>query len=148
MECAFCGVDPELICCVPHPTEGRSTLSCRACAIAQGVYCVVHERPHTGFDRGGTACLYCIEEEVQRRLSQASSAYLRVMMSVDEAEAEQIDDFADIAQCAMRDTSIGVAVLRWVVTEACRRKVMPEHILGEIEARRSAESITPCPPPD
>ena len=72
MRCKFCGTDPDPIVLVPNIEKRKDgqieIFSCLDCAIKQGVYCEKHESPHTGFSGDETtACLHCIEEEVQAK---------------------------------------------------------------------------------
>ena len=145
MECAFCGIHPDPVILIPikQKDEALCCFSCYNCAVSHGVYCTKHNVAHTGFlGDDTTACLYCVEEEVQAKKGIARSLYTNIFGSLSEEELESIQDAAQMSSFITGDED-PVSVLRFIITKAHRLKVPLENVVVEIIDKRSVSMILP-----
>lgn len=149
MRCKFCGTDPNLVVLVPNVEKAKDGMieifSCLNCAIKHGIYCKKHECPHTGFSGDETtACLRCIEEEVQEKKEVAEEVYGRICGALPQEELDELQEFAEDSSVITGDDE-SVSVLRFVMTTAHRLKLPWDQVVVMILERRSAALILPSP---
>ncbi|MBI2003644.1 MAG: hypothetical protein HYS78_01565 [Parcubacteria group bacterium] len=149
MRCKFCGTDPDPIVLVPNVEKRKygqiEIFSCLDCAIKQGIYCEKHECPHTGFSGDETtACLRCIEEEVQMKKEVAEEVYARICGALPQEELDGLQEFAEDSSVITGDDE-SVSVFRFVITTAHRFKLPWDQVVVQILERRSAAIILPSP---
>ena len=72
--CEICKQPTDVLNIIPR--DG-ATFACTNCSKELGMYCDVHQLPHTGFEDGETsACLRCVEEEVQENGGNITDYFL------------------------------------------------------------------------
>ena len=149
MHCKFCGTDPNPVILVPNIEKAKDGVieifSCLDCAIKQGIYCEKHQNPHTGFTGdNSTACLRCIEEEVQAKKEVAKEVYDRICGALPEEELDELQEFAEDSS-VITGNDESVSVLRFVMTTAHRLKMPWDQVVVQILKQRSAQLILPSP---
>lgn len=147
MNCAFCRIDPDLVVLVPVKENGRTTssFSCLDCAVKKGVYCEKHDRPHTGFHGDdSTACLSCIEEEVQATEEDRTEEIYSLIRGV--LKPDELEDLEDAIEMSSACTGNGdsVSLFRFIVTRAKRLHLSPDEIVVQVLEKRSAAIILPA----
>ena len=145
MRCVFCNADPGLIVLIPfrQPDGALESFSCLECAIAAGYYCVKHDRPHIGFLADTTtACISCIEEEVQNKKAAADALYERIKEALPPEELEQVKEAAEIPAALLQEDE-NVSILRFMVTRAHRWNVDIEEVLRLFIQHKTADIIVP-----
>jgi len=75
----MCGGNCQVINILPlrHPDGRLNTLACEGCAEKSGAYCLIHQRPHLGFEDGTTACKECIDEKVAAKTEEIFDEFCR-----------------------------------------------------------------------
>lgn len=145
MNCALCPKDVSPLCLVPKldATSDWSgdQLVCRECALRQGVYCTIHERPHIYYFGLGTACLWCINEKFQEmaRTGDADAIYQRIITGLPYTEVERVKEWTE----DMFDDAI-LLVLRSVVQLSYVGKCSTEEVIQRILQSQSADSLVPA----
>jgi hypothetical protein len=147
MTCKFCRIDPDIIVLVPNKDKGKDgyleVFACLACSRKEGLYCDKHERPHTGFmGDNTTACLFCIEEEVQARKEEATEVWERLRSVMFEEAWEELREEAEISSVITGDDE-SLSGFRFIVTAAHRHRISSDEIVNRIVQRKSAVSILP-----
>jgi hypothetical protein len=114
------------------------SFACIDCAKKSGVYCLKHESPHVGFEGDkSTACLCCIDEEVQHKKKDAPLIVERLLANLPTQEFKDIDEVAEISS-RITENSKAVCILRFIVTMAQRRNRSVEDIIEETISKKSA----------
>jgi len=149
MHCKFCGTDPDPIILVPNIEKGKDEMieifSCLDCAIKNEIYCEKHQSPHTGFTGdNSTACLRCIEEDIQAKKEEAEEVYARICGVLSQEELDELQEFAEDSSVITGDDE-SVSVFRFVMTTAHRLKLPWNQVVVQILERRSAALILPSP---
>src|SRR3989344_259200 len=149
MRCKFCGTDPDPVVLVPNVEKRKDgqieIFSCLDCAIKQGIYCEKHDSPHTGFSGDETtACLRCIEEEVQTKKEAAEEVYARICGTLPQEELDELKEFAEDSRVITGDDE-SASVFRFVMTTAHRLKLPWDQVVVMTLERRSAQLILPSP---
>jgi hypothetical protein len=114
--------------------------------VKHGVYCTKHDGPHTGFTDGRTtACLRCVEEEVQARKDLAEEYCARLEGGLADEAWKELQEAAELSSEITGDED-PVSILRFLVT-CSHRLVLPlEDLLVQILDRRSASILLPSSP--
>ncbi len=116
--CKKCGREARAHIVNPN-VKSEHAIICLACGIEAGVYCEKHDVPHQGFDDGSTACLECIDEEVQLKLGRRTGIGRLIERSLPPEEFAILKKAArgagHIWRCGWRE-----ALLRLVVSKAQR----------------------------
>jgi hypothetical protein len=147
MNCKFCGVDPELVVLVPNPDYPEEpeiqVFSCLNCSRKHGLYCDTHQVPRTGFGRDkSTACLRCIQEQVETFQDQADEMLGRIEGWLPEEDLAELDDAARIASHIMGERR-SISVLRLILTTAHRKNSTMRTVMDEIRDKKSVSVILP-----
>lgn len=98
MHCEECG-DRELttFVLIPKPRHDGAldSIVCTPCAIASGLYCEVHGRPHIGFVGGTHACIQCIEDDVLTNIEEGAAILERLAQSFESPHLRQIQEYLE-----------------------------------------------------
>ena len=149
MRCKFCGIDPNPIVLVPNIEKKKDGMieifSCLDCAIRNGIYCEKHQSPHTGFTGdNSTACLRCIEDEVQKKKEVAEEVYGQICGALHQKELDELQEFAENSSVITGDDE-SISVFRFVMTTAHRLKMPWDQVVVQILEQRSTALILPSP---
>jgi len=139
--CRFCNGDPEILVLLPANIGPGSPFACIECAKKNGLYCVKHDKPHTGFAGDNTtACLRCIEEETLKARDRADEFYLLVKGALSEEEWENLSEAIEESSY-LTGNEDPVTLLRFIATKAVRLHLSLDDILVRILQEQSAEFI-------
>lgn len=137
-ECHLCGCDPEVLVLLPpskkYPKE--AVLSCVSCALRHGVYCQMHQVPHTGFGDDTTACLRCVNEKAAECESFGEELLRTVRAQISLEEREELEDWLDRVSWITEATE-ELSLMRVVVARAFRSHVPIEAIERRILEEKS-----------
>lgn len=150
MKCEICGNDPKSIVILPKRQENGSliTLSCEPCAIASGMYCEKHQRPHQGFMDETTACIPCIEEILKQDGEKIAGSFAVAVAGSDKASEIQaaIRVWSERLESGLSNVSLielpgfidlirtkhPVRVARLVVTYSQRMHMTPDEAIKKV----------------
>ncbi len=139
-ECQVCQADPDTLVALPQARGNDKVLGCIPCAIRLGLYCERHERPHTAFDDGLSACLRCIEAESGRR-EESGEELLRVLRPLlRKDERDELDEWLE-SVVEITGDSEGRCFMRALVGKALRLNEPVEAIKRRIVTERSIRLI-------
>jgi hypothetical protein len=133
--CEICEQPTNVLNIIPKRRADGSlvTLACTPCAQESDMYCDVHQRPHIGFADGETtACVECIEEEVEKDGTKIATAF---QSGVSESPhcleiSFAMDQYIDLA-VRIKGGSREQCMARPIVTAAKRFKKSTDEIIAE-----------------
>lgn len=151
MKCEICGNDLyDLLVLLPkrQPDGKLVTFACVGCSIESGMYCQRHQRPHLGFDDETSACMICIDEQVEkdgeRIVGQLSGTISRSEHK--EEIKRDIDEWLQLIEWNLPNADLGdlplaikyiqtphtLNIARAVVTYSQRMRVTPEEVIERV----------------
>ena len=144
-ECRFCGEEPKEIVVLPYERGERAGLSpyaCVPCAIKNGYYCEIHDKPYIGSTEGHPFCPACVETEVRFLENEAESLYTRIVLSLCPDDLAKLKGAARQAAIISRGTE-AVAVLRFVITLSHRKRISIDEAIGFATSSNAIQEILP-----
>lgn len=145
MHCAFCGVDPDHFTLVYQKDACEQVTACVDCARKDGAWCSRHDKAHILIQGGGgqgTICLDCFWGGVTLYRPHADTLFYRLMDGVPEAELNRVREWVTDMRSVWQEDAPGV-VLRGIMMEAFRRRLLPEQIVADCLAAQSVSAILP-----
>ena len=139
MNCATCPRDTSSFCLVPNQDRTGDQLVCCDCAIEQGVYCTIHERPHSYYPPLGTACVFCIHQAIQRNARMADGIYQRIIVGLPHQEVNRIIGWSDDLDWWDKVTLVFESIVRLTVI----RKSSIDEVIQEVITSQSANLVVP-----
>ncbi len=81
--CELCSNEADIINILPitQPDGKLDTMACTECSETSEVYCLEHRRPHIGFDDNTSACVECIETELDENAEDIYESFISKMSS-------------------------------------------------------------------
>lgn len=147
MECVFCkNEDPDVFVLTWLPDGSEQVQACRDCAIEYGVYCVQHEKPHSGFSGhagNGTVCQECVDAVILKHVGQAPIFLGELKEKLPPKEFGRITEWLDAMEESWTHLDRQAILLRGILLEAHRRRVPAREVVGGMIAQRSANAMLP-----
>lgn len=143
--CEICGEDPRTLIILPihQPNGSLITLACEECAEKSSAYCRVHHVPHQGFEDGTSACLLCIELDVQIFEEGISNIFREISNDLQNPGfAPFVEWLNNIRQIRWRESE-NTIITRAIITYARRMHIMTPDIFKEIEREHNANMLIP-----
>ena len=144
MNCTFCGKDPDVFVLIPGKMDGsRGPFACVECATENGLYCKEHDTPHTGFvGDDSTACLRCVEEDVQGSRDRAEEIYDRIKGAVSDENWNTLYESVETSSEITGDED-SVSLLRFIATIAHRRHITIDDVVVIVFGEESSSLLFP-----
>lgn len=103
MLCRFCnaggnnplGTVPSAVLSLPEDDNPDSPFGCRICMVERGLWCPVHDVPHSQWSTGGHLCLKCLLVLYDRLLPRAEDYYAFLTGRLPDKNARAIRDWAE-----------------------------------------------------
>lgn len=125
---------------IRQPDGKLNTTACVSCARKTEAFCRTHQRPHTGFDDGSTACHDCIDSRVYQALKEIGPIFHRIVSHLPNREVEALTDWA-LHISELTGVMPKTVVYRAIVSKALRTKTTPEAVIEEVLATRSVGAL-------
>lgn len=143
MECEICG-DTEARCHVLLPLRQENgsliTIACLDCAKKSSAYCLKHDVPHIGFIDGTTACIQCIEAEVEENRHRQTEIFKQLKEVLPSDQFAELLEHTEFMITLFGETISGQTV-RALATKAVRTDQTIDDVLKEVIKSRSVDSI-------
>jgi hypothetical protein len=145
MNCRFCGKEPVVVAVVPYDPGDDPDLSpyaCISCATEHNLYCPIHNASFVGSSDGRPFCTRCVEEEVREHGDEAEDIYARIKEMLDDDSLYALKEAAQLSAWVTEETE-AVAVLRFVVTLAHRKRISFDQALVLATSERAISELLP-----
>lgn len=135
--CEICGgkMDDLIVMLPIRQLDGSyETLACLNCAEQSGVYCLIHGRPHIGFEDETTACLVCIEEKVRDEGSKVIVEFFQRIKDSTQKEDifKGLESWSNFLSTEMGLSDQSENVARAIITAAFRFNKSSQEIIDQV----------------
>lgn len=144
--CELCSIEADIINILPitQPDGKLDTMACTGCSETSKVYCLEHRRPHIGFDDNTSACVECIETELDENAEDIYESFVSKMSSDKKNKvALLVVHRWAMKSSDVRGEEIEKALARSIVTVSKRFNIEPNEVIKKT-ADKGASVLLPA----